>query len=159
MSDLAVYPSAIFNLALAVGLFVLRWRRKKANLPPPDFQAWNIVVLFSILVQVYLVVMPWYPPKKGGADVSFWYGTYIVTGIGILLLCGLYYVLWAIYLPKWKGYKLRPEIIDIGDGAQAHKIVRVPLAELQEWDAKHDAAGHKREEWEAVQVTLENKSQ
>ena len=145
MSDLAVYPSAIFNLALAVGLFVLRWRRKKANLPAPDFQAWNVVVLFSVLIQVYLVVMPWYPPKKGGADVSFWYGTYIVTGISILLLCGLYYVIWAVYLPKWKGYKLRPEIIEIGDGAQAHKIVRVPNAQLEEWDATHDASGHMKQ--------------
>jgi hypothetical protein len=78
-------PDAVFNLAMALGLYVVRWRRRKANLPEPEFKAWNFVILFNILVQLYLLVMPWYPPIGGqyAGDVSFWYATYAVTGIGM----------------------------------------------------------------------------
>lgn len=85
MSDLGVYPGAAFNLAMAVGLYVVRWRRKRANLPAPEFKAWHILVIFNILVQLFVIVMPWYPPEGGiyAGDVSFWYATYVVTGIGM----------------------------------------------------------------------------
>lgn len=59
-----------------------------------------------------------------------------------LALCGIYYWMWAFVVPKWKGYKIRQEIIDAGNGAQAHKIVRIRNSEVAEWDATHDAAGH-----------------
>lgn len=85
MSDLSILPTAAFNLAMAVGLYVVRWRRRRANLPQPEFKAWHTVVIFNILVQLYLLVMPWYPPEEGqyAGDVSFWYGTYVVTGVGM----------------------------------------------------------------------------
>lgn len=85
VSDLSILPTAAFNLAMAVGLYVVRWRRRRANLPPPEFRAWHCVVIFNILVQLYLLVMPWYPPEGGqyAGDVSFWYGTYVVTGVGM----------------------------------------------------------------------------
>ena len=55
------------------------------NLPRGEFKAWDIVVIFNILVNLYLVVMPWYPPATGrnGGNVSFWYGTSTVTGIAV----------------------------------------------------------------------------
>lgn len=83
--DLQVYPRSVFNLAMAAGLFVVRYRRKRLNLPGPSFHAWSFVVAFNVLVNFYLIVMPWYPPPGGatGGTVSFWYGTYIVTGLGV----------------------------------------------------------------------------
>jgi hypothetical protein len=68
---------------MALGVYLVRWRRKRANLPEPEFKAWDILVVFNILVQLYLVVMPWYSPVAGGSDVSFWYGTFAVTGIAM----------------------------------------------------------------------------
>ncbi|KAJ5984598.1 amino acid transporter [Penicillium waksmanii] len=143
VNDLRTIPDAVFNLAMALGIYVVRWRRKKANLPEPEFKAWNIVIFFNILVQLYLLVMPWYPPSGGqyAGDVSFWYATYAVVGIGILLACGAYYWLWAFLLPKWKGYKLRQELIHLDDGAQSNQLRKVPNENLAEWDASHDAAG------------------
>lgn len=81
--DLQVYPAAIFNLTLAFGLILIRHRRKRLGLPRPSFKVWDPVLAFNILVNLYLVVMPWYPPPGGKGDVSFWYGTYIVTGIAM----------------------------------------------------------------------------
>lgn len=83
MADLGTLPTAAFNLAMAVGLYIVRWRRKRANLPRPEFRAWDSLVIFNILVQSYLLIMPWYPPAKGHADVTFWYGTYCVTGVAM----------------------------------------------------------------------------
>lgn len=62
VSDLGVFPTAAFNLSMAVGLYVVRWRRQRANLPEPEFKAYHVVVIFNILIQLYLLVMPWYPP-------------------------------------------------------------------------------------------------
>lgn len=83
VADLSILPSAVFNLAMAIGLYVVRWRRKRLHLPPPAFRAWDILVIFNILVQIYLLIMPWYPPPNGKGDVTFWYGTYCVTDISM----------------------------------------------------------------------------
>lgn len=85
VNDLGIFPAAAFNLAMAVGIYVVRWRRRKANLPEPEFKAWHVVILFNICIQLYLLIMPWYPPAGGqyAGDVSFWYATYAVTGIGM----------------------------------------------------------------------------
>lgn len=70
---------------MGIGLLVVRWRRSRLNLPRPEFRAWTVVVYFNIAINFFLIVMPWYPPATGryGGDVSFWYGTYVVTGIGM----------------------------------------------------------------------------
>ena len=83
--DLAVYPDSLFKLAMVIGLLLVRRARKRVNLPRGEFRAWDVVVYFNILVMLYLVVMPWYPPATGrnGGDVTFWYGRYIVTSIGM----------------------------------------------------------------------------
>ncbi|KAI9163422.1 High-affinity methionine permease [Paramyrothecium foliicola] len=143
VNGLAVYPSAAFNLALAIGLYVVRWRRGRAKLPEPEFKAWNIAVIFNILVQLFVLIMPWYPPDGGmyAGDVSFWYATYVVTGIGILIACVIYYYLWSHLFPKRKGYRLRSEVVSLGNGAQTHQIRKIPVDKVEAWDANHDATG------------------
>ncbi|KAI8267354.1 High-affinity methionine permease [Colletotrichum sp. SAR11_239] len=135
VNDLGIFPQAAFNLAMAVGIYVVRWRRSKLNLPEPEFKAWHVVIIFNICIQLYLLIMPWYPPAGGqyAGDVSFWYAT--------LLACAAYYWFWAFLIPKWKGYKLRQELISFEDGAQSNQLRKVPYADVAEWDATHDAAG------------------
>lgn len=58
-----------------------------------------------------------------------------------LILCAVFYLVWAYLLPKWKGYSLRQELIELDDGAQSYLLRRVPYADLPEWDATHDATG------------------
>ncbi|KAL5339612.1 amino acid permease-domain-containing protein [Aspergillus crustosus] len=143
VNDLASLPTAIFNLAMALGIYVVWWRRRKANLPQPEFKAWDVAIVFNILVQTYLLVMPWYPPDGGeyAGDVSFWYATYAVTGVAILIACAIYYFFWAFLVPKWRGYKLRQEIISLDNGEQSNRLRKVPVSEIAEWDATHDAGG------------------
>ncbi len=70
---------------MAVGIYIVRWRRRRLHLPRAEFRAWDVFVVFNILVNLYLIIMPWYPPAGGpfSGDVSFWYATYVVTGIGM----------------------------------------------------------------------------
>jgi len=44
-----------------------------------------VFLIFFNLIQVYILVMPWWPPKGGiyAGDVSFFYATYCITGIGV----------------------------------------------------------------------------
>lgn len=60
-------------------------------------------------------------------------------------MCGLYYWLWVDVVPRWKGYRIRQEVMLLENGAQANKLVKVPVEELDRWDRKHDASGRRLE--------------
>jgi amino acid transporter len=63
--SLKSYPDAIFHVAMGAGLILLRRRRQRSGTPPSDFKAWWILVILYLLTQVYLLVMPWFPPSGG----------------------------------------------------------------------------------------------
>ncbi|KAK9576096.1 hypothetical protein V6Z92_009378 [Aspergillus fumigatus] len=157
--DLGVYPTNAFALFLAIGLLLTRRHRKRHNIPPSGYKAWNVVVGFSILSNLYMVVAPWYPPATGakGGDVSFWYATYCVVGLGIIGLCGVYYYVYIKVLPRLGGYAFRQIILQMEDGATAHKLVKVPKEQLKAWDAEHDATGRERAKDEAVSTAVDVK--
>ena len=85
LTDLQTYPAAAFLFAMTAGLYIVRYRRKKLGTPPSGFRAWDAAAIFTILVNIYQLVMPWVPPSKGpySGDVSFWYGTYAIVGIAM----------------------------------------------------------------------------
>jgi hypothetical protein len=56
--DLGTYPAAAFNFAMALGIFFVRRRRSRLDLPEPDFKAWDIAIIFNIFVNLYLLIMP-----------------------------------------------------------------------------------------------------
>jgi hypothetical protein len=48
-------------------------------------------------------------------------------------------------LPRYGKYEMRSEVLDVDDnGANTHRLVKIPLTELEEWDATHDDAGNLR---------------
>ncbi|RYP67944.1 hypothetical protein DL771_006977 [Monosporascus sp. 5C6A] len=82
---LKTYPEGLFYLAMAIGVYLIRYRHKRAGRQRPEFRTWDPVLIFFILVQVYIIAMPWWPPAGGpyAGDVSFWYATYCVVGIAM----------------------------------------------------------------------------
>jgi hypothetical protein len=45
-------------------------------------------------------------------------------------------------LPHRGNYTIRQTVIVLDNGAQTHKLNRVPNSELADWDAKHDVVGN-----------------
>jgi hypothetical protein len=83
--DLSIYPGNIFSFILTIGLLITRRRRQHLNLGKAEYRCWDVAVWISLLSGLYMLAMPWYPPTTGadGGDVSFWYATYIVTGLAM----------------------------------------------------------------------------
>lgn len=144
--DLQTYPDSMFLFLMATGIYLIRRQRKRIGVGRSEFRCWDVAIIFYLLVKVFLLVMPWYPPEGGatGGDVSFWYATYCVVGIGIILICGAYYIMWIYLLPRWGGYKMRQRVLQLPDGAITHELVKVPNAEVAKWDEEHDTLGNRR---------------
>jgi len=122
--DLASYPHLVFHATAAIGLWLLRARRANEGLSKSPFQVWNVVIALWLFQCIFLLVMPWVPPEDGHADVSFWYATYCVVGVVLLLLCALYYYVWIVLLPKIGRYEIIEEVVDLGGGALTSRLVR-----------------------------------
>ncbi|RWA04273.1 hypothetical protein EKO27_g10832 [Xylaria grammica] len=147
IGSLKSYPDGVFFVAMAIGVYIIRYRQKRLGRGRPAFKAWDICLIFFLLVQVYTIATPWIPPKGGpyAGEVSFWYATYAAVGIGVIVLCVIYYVIWMYVIPNWRGYRLRPEILTVDDeGANTHRLVKIPVEELEKWDREHDEAGRLR---------------
>ena len=54
--SIQTYPSRLFDLALVVGVFFIRRRRAKAGILRPEYVAWKVALLFSILVNLFVLV-------------------------------------------------------------------------------------------------------
>ncbi|KAF7345132.1 Amino acid transporter-like protein [Mycena sanguinolenta] len=124
--DLQSYPANVFSFATAVAVFILRRKRRREGLLRHEFHAWNIALIFTCFVNVFLLVMPWYPPPGGrdGGDVSFWYATYCAVGLGILAIAFLYWLLWIVVIPKIRGYKLVEKTIVMPDGSAYNLLTK-----------------------------------
>ncbi|KAG5354131.1 hypothetical protein C0989_007492 [Termitomyces sp. Mn162] len=137
--------SSIIGLSRIIRECGRQVRRRRANIgaPKTEFRAWNAVLIFAISVNIYLLVLPWVPPVSGiySGDVSFFYATYCLVGIGILVMSGIAYLLRINVLPKLGGYAIRQSVEKLDDGAIINKLVKVPNAEVENWDATHDKHG------------------
>ncbi|KAG6834667.1 hypothetical protein H0H93_008187, partial [Arthromyces matolae] len=122
--DLQSYPANVFSFLMTTGLLIVRKRRAQIGAPKSEFRAWNAVLLFAVLVNIYLLALPWVPPLGGiyAGDVSFFYATYCIVGIAILVLSGLAYLLYIHILPKFGGYAIRQLVEKLDDGALTNKL-------------------------------------
>ncbi|ORY26026.1 amino acid permease-domain-containing protein [Naematelia encephala] len=148
------YPSQFYLGIMTIGLFIVRRQRKQLNLPRPEYRSWTVAVLFFLASTIFLLVMPWVPPPGGinNSSFGFFYGTSSIVGLSFIVLCGLYYVLWAKLLPKWGGYQLRQTVITLDDGTVSNFLAKIKNEDLEAWDAKHDLSGRSVDiEWRDVE--------
>jgi len=45
-------------------------------------------------------------------------------------------------IPKLRGYRIRQKAVLLDNGAVTHELIQVPIADLNAWDATHDAVGY-----------------
>jgi hypothetical protein len=91
----------------------------KASLP---------VAVFFLLSNIYLVVAPFVPPSDGNSiyeTLPYW--LHCVVGFAVIFAGGLYWLVWAVILPKIGGYRLEREtLVDEIDGWERHMFKHVP---------------------------------
>ncbi|KAF1979462.1 amino acid transporter [Bimuria novae-zelandiae CBS 107.79] len=121
------YPLAIVNVFVAGALIHLYLHKEAWNWNPP-IKATLPVAVFFLLSNIYLTVAPFVPPSDGNSVYeTLPYYLHCVVGIGIILAGGVYWVIWAIILPKVGRYTLEREVVvDEIDGWERHVFKRVP---------------------------------
>lgn len=137
--DMGSYATYIFNVLIFVGLLRVRRTRRKQGLGYREFHIWTPILVLAILWTLFVVFMAFVPPKGTlkGADVSFFYATYPITTFALIFVCIGYYLLWAFVLPRIGKYHNKIETFQLLTGELGHKIVKVPITELAEWEAVH----------------------
>lgn len=135
--DVEGYPGQFFALAITVGLLLLRYRRPDLERP---FKAWLPAVWLRIIVCLALLAAPFFPPPGWKGDVDFFYATYAIVGVGMyaitstshifaqadlnrILFAVIYWYVWTVLLPRWRGYTLEEEVEVLEDGTSITKLV------------------------------------
>ena len=122
------YPLAVVNAFVAAGLCYLYIHPQGYDWHPP-MRATLPVAIFFFLSNVYLVVAPFVPPDSPDQnqykELPYW--LHCVIGIGIIAAGGVYWLLWAVILPKLGRYRLERKLEVGEDGWSSHRFIRVPI--------------------------------
>ncbi|KLU91639.1 hypothetical protein MAPG_10157 [Magnaporthiopsis poae ATCC 64411] len=121
--EVEAYPGQFMSFALAVGLLWLRYKRPDLKRP---FRAWIPAVLLRAALALALIAAPFFPPAEPPAS-GLWYATYAIVGASILAFGVIYWYLWTILIPRWRGYRLEEKTETLADGMTITKLVHVPL--------------------------------
>ncbi|KAI9744138.1 MAG: hypothetical protein M1818_002290 [Claussenomyces sp. TS43310] len=120
--DVEGYPGQFFGLAVSVGIIWLRVKRPDLQRP---YKAWLPAVWLRIAVCLVLIASPFVRPEDGKGDVSFFYATYAIVGIGIIAFAVLYWYIWFVVWPRWCGLKIEELEEVLEDGTSITRLVRV----------------------------------
>lgn len=124
------YPLSIVNAFVAFGLIYLCFHRETYNWHPPIRATLPVVVFF--LSNVYLAVAPYVPPETASQNIytSLPYWLQCPVGLGIIAAGGVYWLIWAVLLPRLSGYRLEKEVVKGSDGWTRNVFVYVPRKEV-----------------------------
>ncbi|KAL2841271.1 amino acid/polyamine transporter I [Aspergillus pseudoustus] len=132
--NLISYPLSIVNVFVSAGLIYIYLTREK-NFPNwnPGIRATLPVTLFFCLANIYLVIAPYIPPS-GGESVynDLPYYLHCVVALGIFAAGGIYYLVWAVALPKFGGYVLVKETVVDADGWSRSVFTKLPVSSVKE---------------------------
>ncbi|KAF9525454.1 APC amino acid permease [Crepidotus variabilis] len=125
--SLSSFSLTLMNALVAVGLLLLHSSPYTVWGWNPPFRASKILVGFYFLSNLFLVVVPFFPPLPGSKTyekLPYW--AHPVAGFGVSLLGALYWYFWSIWHPNRNGYRLEREWILQDDGVSRYAFKRVP---------------------------------
>jgi len=86
-----------------------------------------VCVWLIIALSAALLAAPFFPPSSDAVqEVPFWYGTYAVVGIAILVFALLYWYVWIVLVPGWRGKRYEERMQELDDGTVVTRLVLVP---------------------------------
>ncbi|KAH6713431.1 high affinity methionine permease [Leptodontidium sp. MPI-SDFR-AT-0119] len=115
------YPRTIVFFSVAIGLFLLRWKKPFAESP---FRVFLPVAVFFVVGQSFLLVAPFLRHPGGKGDTSQPYWAYPLMGIGVIVSGLVYYVVLVHVLPRLGNYPLKREKIVLADGTHVMKFAK-----------------------------------
>ncbi|KAI5458213.1 amino acid permease-domain-containing protein [Mariannaea sp. PMI_226] len=112
------YAGELIGLAVAVGLLKLRFQRPDLKRP---FKAWTPAILVKIAIALGLLSAPFFhPPDR--PDNGLFYATYAIVGATIFAVGVVYWYVWTIAIPRWRGYTLEEDTRVLVDGTSVTKF-------------------------------------
>ncbi|KAK6072969.1 amino acid permease [Seiridium cupressi] len=121
--DAAVYPRIVIGTLTCFGLLYLRLNPKE-NWSSP-FKAPLVLVIIWAAHHAFVTAMPLVPPPSNAMQKSMPYFIAPVIGIVILTIGVLYWVVWAKFLPKIRGYTIEATRAPGADGAENVEFKKV----------------------------------
>jgi len=123
--NMASYAVTVVNTLVSFGLLLLYLPSYRIWDWDPPFRAPKIIISIYFLSNLFLVVVPFFPPATRTYEkLPYWshsIGSFIVTFLGIA-----YWYIWGTWLPNRKGYRLQREWVNEEDGISRYVFRRVP---------------------------------
>ncbi|KAL2859838.1 high affinity methionine permease [Aspergillus lucknowensis] len=135
--NLISYPLAIVNVFVSAGLIYI-YLTKETNFPnwTPGIKATLPVTVFFCLSNIYLVIAPYIPPSDGqNVYEELPYYLHCVVALGIFAAGAVYYLVWAVALPRIGGYVLVKETVVDADGWSRSVFTKLPVSRVKEGSA------------------------
>lgn len=137
--NLISYPLSIVNVFVSAGLIYIYFRPKEFPDFAPGIRATLPVTIFFFLTQCYLVVAPYVPPSAGQSVYEeLPYYLHCVVAIGIFASGAVYYLVWAVLMPRFGRYMLVKETVVDADGWSRSVFTKLPLAQLEQHQHEHE---------------------
>ncbi|KAF2712695.1 amino acid transporter [Pleomassaria siparia CBS 279.74] len=121
--DLQTYPGAWINGSVAAGLIYLHYSKREAWTSP--WHTYLPVAVLYLLLNVFLAIVPFVPPKGDWNSKGYPYYVFPVIGLGVLLLGVVYWVCWTKLWPKIGGYHVATERRVDEDGVEHVRYIKV----------------------------------
>ncbi|KAJ5774124.1 hypothetical protein N7457_009020 [Penicillium paradoxum] len=131
--NLISYPLSIVNFFVSAGLVYI-YLTKDKNFPDwsPGIRATLPVTIFFMLSNLYLAIAPYVPPSDGQSVYEeLPYYLHCVVALALFAAGAIYYVVWAVLLPRIGGYVLVKESVVDADGWSRSVFTRMPTAEAE----------------------------
>ncbi|PYH73661.1 high affinity methionine permease [Aspergillus vadensis CBS 113365] len=131
--NLISYPLSIVNVFVSGGLVYI-YLTKEKNFPDwaPGIRATLPVTIFFCLSNMYLVVAPYVPPSAGQSVYnSLPYYLHCVVALGIFALGAIYYLVWAVLMPRFGRYILVKESVVDADGWSRSVFTKMPIEQAE----------------------------
>jgi hypothetical protein len=124
--NVITYPLSVVNFFVSAGLVFIYLSPSTFPDFKPTIRATLPIVVVFMLANVYLIAAPFVPPEDGNSvyeHLPYW--LHCAVGIGFLLAGAVYWLVWAVLLPKLGGYELVKESIIQPDGWSRNVFVKI----------------------------------
>lgn len=128
--NVSSYPLNVVNSAVGLALVTVylpkRLRPAWAENWSAPFRASAPVAIIFTLISMFLVIVPWIPPKKAEDSVykDIWYALAPAISLGIFAGGAVYWAVRFVLLPRIGGYKLVPRPGVLSDGTHITEFRR-----------------------------------